>query len=388
MKDIVTSAVTRFWLFEQARELIKAGRLKKIITGWPSKKIKANWSDISDHAKSIPSYGATQLILQKCRYYKVGFPALEKKLHLSFSKAVLKCVPAGTRILTGMSSFMLPALAKKEKYPHLQMVVDHASLYERHERGVLEEESDKYGFELVGNSLNPWIAEWQDQEFVLADTIIVPSLLSKETLVAGGIDENKIKNVAFGVDLTQFSPIEDLWNRNEKKVKIVCVGAVIPRKGVHYLIFALRKLGFKNFVLDLCGSRPTDKAMTDIFNLAMREGLEINMHGNVSPQRLNYAYNNADLFVMPSMADGWGLVGLQALASGTFAIVSSATGSKEAIDVGENGLIFESGNTDDLAAKIEVSLQQKLIQHGQVSTAWKARYSWETYGKNFLKAVG
>jgi glycosyltransferase involved in cell wall biosynthesis len=388
MKDIVTSGITRFVLFEQARELIKAGRLNKIITGWPSKKLEANWSDISDHATSIPRYGATQLILQKCRYYKVGFPALEKKLHLSFSKAVLKSVPADTRILTGMSSFMLPALLEKEKYPHLQMVVDHGSLYERHERRVLEEESDKYGFEFVGNSLNPWIADWQDKEFALADTIIVPSLLSKETLVAGGIDQNRIKNVAFGVDLTQFSPADDLRNRNDKKIKVVCVGAVIPRKGVHYLIFALRKLGFKKFVLDLFGSLPTDKAMIDIFNVAMCEGLEINMHGNVSQQRLNYAYNNSDLFVMPSIADGWGLVGLQALASGTFTIVSSATGSKEAVDVGENGLIFESGNADDLAAKIEISLQQKLIQHGQVSDNWKARYSWKTYGKNFLKAVG
>ena len=127
--------------------------------------------------------------------------------------------------------------------------------------------------------------------------------------------------------------------------------------------------------------------MKGFINRAINDGLQLNMRGLVSFPELNKAYNTADLFVMPSVADGWGLVGLQALASGTFSLISSATGVKEAIVEGENGFVFESRNSDDLAEKIDLAIREKRTAVREPTEKWKHSFSWYAYGQNYIKAV-
>jgi glycosyltransferase involved in cell wall biosynthesis len=74
-------------------------------------------------------------------------------------------------------------------------------------------------------------------------------------------------------------------------------------------------------------------------------------------------YKRASIFVMPSLIEAFGVVFLEAMASGTPVIGSNVGGTKELIKDGENGFLVAPGDSNDLAKKILIILQNEKIRN-------------------------
>jgi glycosyltransferase involved in cell wall biosynthesis len=109
----------------------------------------------------------------------------------------------------------------------------------------------------------------------------------------------------------------------------------------------------------------------------------------VAQSELNAIYNDCDLFVLPSLSDGWGMVVSQALACGLPVVVSDMTGAKELVTPGQNGYIAKSGEAGDLEAKLVQALENcrdGVWREGlDDSEARIGALTWDDYGSGWAQ---
>ena len=135
-----------------------------------------------------------------------------------------------------------------------------------------------------------------------------------------------------------------------KKV-ILYVGQLIRRKGVRYLIEAYGKLkrDYKDVCLMLVGDGPLRIELEE--SCAKHQIKDVHFLGNKSYEELPKYYSMADIFVLPTLEDVWGLVVNEAMACGLPVITTKAAGcAVDLIVPGENGFIVDEANAGQLCS--------------------------------------
>ncbi len=137
-------------------------------------------------------------------------------------------------------------------------------------------------------------------------------------------------------------------------LRILFVGNLIPRKGLHHLIAALARLPRAEWLLDVVGDDTVDRS----YAAALRKqtsaaGLEdnIRLHGRVSDSELAQRYSAAHLLAVLSY-EGFGIVYLEAMAFGLPVLASVHGGSGEIVRHGVNGFLVEPTDADGIAAHL------------------------------------
>ncbi|MCY3710766.1 MAG: glycosyltransferase family 4 protein [Caldilineaceae bacterium] len=137
-------------------------------------------------------------------------------------------------------------------------------------------------------------------------------------------------------------------------LRILFVGNLIPRKGLHYLITALSRLPKADWLLDVVG----DEAVDSAYATALRRqigaaGLEgnIRLHGCVSDAELAQQYRAAHLLAVLSY-EGFGIVYLEAMAFGLPVLAGIHGGAGEIVDSGVNGFLVEPADAAGAAAHL------------------------------------
>ena len=137
-------------------------------------------------------------------------------------------------------------------------------------------------------------------------------------------------------------------------LRILFVGNLIPRKGLHHLIAALARLPRAEWLLDVVGDDTVDRR----YAAALRKqtgaaGLEdnIRLHGRVSDSELAQRYSAAHLLAVLSY-EGFGIVYLEAMAFGLPVLASVHGGSGEIVRHGVNGFLVEPTDADGIAAHL------------------------------------
>jgi glycosyltransferase involved in cell wall biosynthesis len=150
-------------------------------------------------------------------------------------------------------------------------------------------------------------------------------------------------------------------------VRLLSVGAVVPRKGFDILIAALATLGDLPWKLTIAGDRTRDhdcaaRLDADIARHGLGERIEV--LGAVSPQRLAALYAEADMFVLSSRFEGYGMAYAEALAHGLPVIGSNAGAIPDTVPP-EAGLLVDAGDIPALAQALrhvvgDAGLRQRL----------------------------
>lgn len=135
--------------------------------------------------------------------------------------------------------------------------------------------------------------------------------------------------------------------------EVLFVGQLTHRKGVDLLIEALRPLvaTVPGLRLSLIGDGPDRSGLR---TLAEEAGLgdHVRFEGVLPHRRILERLETADLLVLPSRWDGWGLVVNEALAAGVPVISSDRCGASDLIREGANGYVFRGGDAADLRRKL------------------------------------
>lgn len=166
-------------------------------------------------------------------------------------------------------------------------------------------------------------------------------------------------------------------------------GQLIERKGIPNLLRALELLHDPEIGLLVVGSGPLERGLQE----ATRDGRIPNVffEGFRQPRELSRYYGLADVLVLPSLSEVWGLVVNEALASGLFVLCSDRAGAGyDLIEEGWNGSLFDPQDITGLAERIQ-SLKEQLpeITARQKAIAAHAcsKFSIEKSAQVFLRAI-
>jgi len=168
-----------------------------------------------------------------------------------------------------------------------------------------------------------------------------------------------------GVDLTRFQNIskmpslEEQDNKNNKKKVILYVGRLHPDKGLQYLIPAMKRIfaGEPLSKLLLIGKDQGEKEKLERIIEELNLQQRIQFIDEVSPEKVLLYMSAADIFVLPSLREGFPNVLLEAMGTGLPVVCTDIDGLSEIIIDGENGFLVQSKNVEQLADKILLLLQ-------------------------------
>jgi glycosyltransferase involved in cell wall biosynthesis len=378
---VTTSCCGRFHIFDQAVQLNKHGVLHKLINSYP-KFITKKWGIPDEKTVALLLNGIYARLAVKLptRIPNSLRSYITESVHHQFSNRLSHHVPSESDIFIGLSSFCLEAL-QRGKENGIITIVDHGSLHQKMERQLLEEEADIVGLKMEEFFAPDWIIEKEDREFNAADYVIVLSNAAKKSLVDAGINSEKIFINQCGVDLKNFYPLV----KQDKIFRIIYCGGVIPRKGVHYLVKAFSELKLPNAELCIIGNR-TYSFFVDF--LHQYDLSNVRFIDPVPQNELVKIYSQGSMFILPSVADGFGMVVPQAMACGLPAVVSENVGASDIITDGVDGFVIPIRDVEALKDKILRLYEQPRLAEDMRNAALskaKTELSWDAYGNRLIR---
>jgi glycosyltransferase involved in cell wall biosynthesis len=224
-----------------------------------------------------------------------------------------------------------------------------------------------------------WKLQRKEQEIQLADYIFVASSITQTSLLREGIAPEKISVIPYGAPIEYFQPAP----KTDTTFRALFVGQVGARKGVHYLLQAWKKLllpeaelmlvGFNNFPQHWLNHLPKNVCYVP----------------SVPHPQLNPHYSSANVFVFPSLVEGFGLVLLEAMACGIPVITTPNTAGPDIITDGVEGFIIPIRDVDALAEKIEWCYQHpaELAEMGRAARRKAEQLTWTRYQQQLSAKV-
>ena len=183
----------------------------------------------------------------------------------------------------------------------------------------------------------------------------------------------------FGEPLTETEIME---RTKSDPLRILFLGNVIPRKGLHTLLEAISHQP-STYRVDVIGSLTSEPQYTNqIQHYIARHGLAsgVLLHGPLDREPLTEKLRHAQVLVVPSSYEGFGIVYLEGMSFGLPAIGTTAGAAGEIISDGRDGFLIEPENAGELAQRLK-SLHEQRDFLLQMSLAARQRYlrqpKWE-----------
>lgn len=220
-------------------------------------------------------------------------------------------------------------------------------------------------------------ASYLQAEHDSADFIILESDFTRDTFLSSGIGEEKLLVVPRGVDTNRFIPPA---RRKEGPFRAIFVGAIGVRKGVRYILEAWSDLDLKNAELLLVGTVLDD--MRPLLPKFLGGSNTVRVAGFVGdPVGL---YQDASVFLFPSLSEGSAKVTYEAMACGLPVIVTPNAGSV-ARD-GEHGIVVPVRDREALKRAILTLYESAELREELGGNARRhiERYTWENHRKTLI----
>ena len=219
-----------------------------------------------------------------------------------------------------------------------------------------------------------------------------------------GVHEGKITEIPNGVNLKQFNikvdsnKVRRKYGINSNHYFILTIGRNHIKKGYKYIPEAARILkdmgcSFKWVIVgkgvNVLQPNVFDKKVSDHIILIEELGVnKINTHHkliSIPTDSLVQLYKSADLFVMPSLLETFGMVLIEAMAASLPIVTTNAPGCRDVIVDGINGLFTGTANSKDMAEKIKQVLDNESLRKRLISNSKKivTKYNWYNIMKRY-----
>ncbi len=235
-----------------------------------------------------------------------------------------------------------------------------------------------------------WVLSQEQKMLSSCDHIIATSEYTKGLVEELGMESDKISVVMPGHDL----PVETSSTRiPHEGLRLLCVAAVIEPKGIVFLIEALSRLSDSRVTLDIVGALTVEpRYVKRVEKFIARLNLEkrVRLHGEQPWEDLPAWYQQADIFVLPTLSEGYGMVIPEAMAFGLPVIATAVGVIPQLVREGENGLLAPPGDSDTLVRAIE-KLATNASLRGEMGKKSLARVEacprWGTVAQQFYRII-
>jgi len=214
------------------------------------------------------------------------------------------------------------------------------------------------------------------EELERADVVMALCSYAKRVLSESGVEESKVAVILPGVDLELFRPRERI---PDGIFRVLFVGQITQRKGLSYLLDAFEAASIERSELHLVG--PVIGTSDPWIGRA-----GVVHHPPVPRAELIDHYRRADVFVLPSLAEGFGLTALEAMASGLPVILSTNTFADDIVTDGEEGYIVPVRDSAAIAERL-VALAGDPDGRAAAGSAARERAEdlpWSRFGEAFV----
>ena len=241
------------------------------------------------------------------------------------------------------------------------------------DRHIKPEWLDTFGFTRFSTRL---VRRWEN-ELERTQRVLVPSSSVADSLVTAGVPRAKILLAPYGVDLTRFHPVER--ERAPKgALRVVSLGEMGQRKGIAYLFDIARRLPAITF------------HVVGWHVAALPEAVPANVEIASNVPDVRPYLQAADVFLFPSLVDGFGLAVLEALACGLPVICSSNAGAQDIVSEGVDGFVIDPrdvGRATELLKELDED-KDRLASMRDAARRKAEQYPWERFHQEVYDQIG
>jgi phosphatidylinositol alpha-1,6-mannosyltransferase len=202
----------------------------------------------------------------------------------------------------------------------------------------------------------------------------------------------QMRRLSPGVDVARFHPgaggaaLRERLGIGPDRPLIVCVGRIVARKGQDTLVHAMPTVLARvpEALLLIVGDGPYRKRIEALAaTLNLRSAVRFT--GSVPSADLPAYFDAADVFAMPCRArlhgleaEAWGIVFLEAQASGVPVVVGNSGGAPESCIPGETGFVVDPVNRDEVAERLVALLNDDALRAGmgKAARSWAEQWTW------------
>lgn len=229
---------------------------------------------------------------------------------------------------------------------------------------------------IVKNTVNNARRIIVPSNFVKSDLLTKFKIPAEKIIVTyEGVPERSMKYVVRSMNLEEKYKI--------KKPYLLYVGNLYPHKNVETIVKALKESKLKQQLVVICGRSVFWERFNNFIKQEKAENI-VNLVGYVPDSELAEFYKNAEAFIFPTLSEGFGLPGLEAMTYGTPVLCSDIPVLKEVY--AEAALYFDPKSIKSISGSInelisDKSLREKLIENGKVRIK---QFSWNKMAKETL----
>ncbi len=253
-------------------------------------------------------------------------------------------------------------------------------------RRYLQEEAElepTFSATLNSHDRPQWQIDQLNREIELANHILIGSSFVKDTFVAEGVPEEKLTVIPYGTDTTFFQPPFEKQCCPDR-FNVLFVGQISQRKGLSYLLRAYERIHGPGTSLTLVGQLMENDGGDSLRN--WRHFLRHVPH--VPRTELAVLFQQADVFVFPTLVEGMGLVVIEAMASG-LPVITTPNGPGDIVRDGMDGFIVPPRDVDALVDRLERLRDDPELRFKMAANA-KSRseeFTWERYRHSAVSEI-
>ncbi len=220
--------------------------------------------------------------------------------------------------------------------------------------------------------------ERRRREWLAADIVIANSNFTRNSFAGYEDSSNPNKGLSKVFVVPYGAPPPDPLgvqggSHGQGPLRVLWAGTLSVRKGFHYLIDAWKLLADANrhIEITLYGANSLPESLTS------RIPSEFRLRGSVPREELDAAYRAADVFVFPTLCDGFGMVATEAFSHGLPVITTPAAGAADLVQQGINGLLVPPRDPQRLAEALQWCLDHRSDLREMRVEALKTAVSWQ-----------
>jgi len=262
-------------------------------------------------------------------------------------------------------------------------VLERPNAHTRFAYTVVQQECERLGVSLPPDhehAFNPEILRLEEHEYEAADYLLCPSEFVVKTFLDEGFPPEKLLRHSYGFDPSVFHPGPEL--PASPGLNVLYVGVAAVRKGLHFALEAWLRSPASSTGRFLIAGGFVDSYRERLADQLRHPSVEVLGHRNDIPDLMR----QADVLVLPTLEEGYGLVCAEAVASGCVPVVSDAC--TDLCRHMTNALVHHAGDVDTLTAHLTLLHEDRALlerlREGALASAHEA--TWDEAGRVLVAA--
>ena len=340
----------RFHAFDMARALLGLGHDVGVFTNYPRWAV-GRFGLSADNVRCIPSHGVTSRIVAAAaspRLARAWEPIAHRMFGRWAARELMRERWDAIHCWSGVSEEILESTAASEALTLLMRGSSHVTT----QRRLLDEESARVGVDL--DKPSDWILERELREYKLADRILVLSSFSAQSFLDEGVRRERLALLPLGVDVRAFQAAPDALEQRIQRIRegqpltVVYVGALSFRKGLWDLGTLTRSVDAGRFRFLMAG-----QVLPEARQFVTTFGSHVQLLGKIPQHQLPDVYRQGDLFVFPTIEDGFPVVLAQARAARLPIITTPNGAGSDIVESARQGWIVPIRSPRAIAERLE-----------------------------------